>query len=73
MLEQILGEADSLVRRRLEEAGLDAPHLLVAVTPDSEVILRSNVGMDGMKALGEDLQKLADEIDAPATADGTAH
>ena len=73
VLEQILGEADALIRRRLEEAGLEVPHLIVAATPDSEVVLRSNVSMDVVKAFGEDLQKLADEIGAPPTSADTTH
>ena len=57
VLEQFLGEADALIRRRLEEAGLDVPHLIVAVTPDSEVVLRSNVSMDVVKAFGAEARR----------------
>ena len=42
-LENVLAEADVLVRLRLKEIGLEAPHVVVAVTPDGEVVLRSNV------------------------------
>ena len=73
VLEQVLGEADALIRRRLEEVGLDAPHLIVAATLDSEVILRSNVDMDMVKAFGEDLQQLADEVVGPPATGDTTH
>jgi hypothetical protein len=35
ILKQILGEADALIRQRLEEHLLAVPHLVVAVTPDN--------------------------------------
>ena len=44
VLEKILGEADALIRRRLKAAGHELPHLVVAVTQDGEVVLRSNDG-----------------------------
>jgi hypothetical protein len=31
-----------LVRLRLKEIGLEVPHLVIAVTPDGEVVLRGN-------------------------------
>ena len=39
-LEKVLAEADVLVRLRLKEIGLEVPHLVIAVTPDGEVVLR---------------------------------
>lgn len=73
VLEQILGEADDLVRRRMEEARLDAPYLMVAATLDSDVVLRSNVDMEMVRAFGQDLQQLADEMAAPLTKDDSTH
>jgi hypothetical protein len=46
ILDEILGEADALIRLRLKEQGLELPHLVIAVTPDSQVVLRSNVRAD---------------------------
>ena len=42
-LGEALAEADALIRLRLKEGNLNVPHLVVAVTPDGEVVLRSNV------------------------------
>jgi len=48
-----LAEADVLVRLRLKEIGLEVPHLVVAVMPDGEVVLRSNVSPDVLRSLEE--------------------
>ena len=72
-LEKVLAEADVLVRLRLKEAGLEVPHLVVAVTPDGEVVLRSNVSPDVLRSLGEDLKNIADELEAPPEPGDTTH
>ena len=72
-LEKVLAEADSLVRLRLNEIGLEVPHLVIAVTPDGEVVLRSNVSPDVLRSFGEDLKDIADELEAEPTPDGTTH
>jgi hypothetical protein len=72
-LEKVLAEADVLVRLRLKEAGLDVPHLVLAVTPDGEVVLRSNVSPDALRSFGEDLKHIADELEAAPTPDDTTH
>ena len=74
-LEKVLTEADVLIRLRLKEIGLEVPHLIVAVTPDGEVVLRSNVSPDVLRSFGEDLKNIADELEAaPAPDDpGTDH
>ena len=46
ILGEILSEADALIRLRLKEQGLELPHLVVAVTPDNKIVLRSNVSDD---------------------------
>jgi hypothetical protein len=38
---KILADADQLIRRRLEESRLEIPHPVIAVTPDGQVVLRS--------------------------------
>ena len=68
-----MGEADQLIRRRLDEAYLELPHLVMAVTADSEVVLRSNVRGQDMRAFGQDLIDLADELTAPPGLDDTKH
>ena len=72
-LEKVLAEADALVRLRLKEIGLEVPHLVLAVTPDGEVVLRSNVSPDDLRSFGEDLKSIADELEAQPTPDGTTH
>jgi len=60
-LEKVLTEADVLIRLRLKEIGLEVPHLIVAVTPDGEVVLRSNVSPDVLRSFSEDLKNIANE------------
>jgi hypothetical protein len=72
-LESIIAEADVLVRLRLKEIGLDVPHLVVAVTPDGEDVLRSNVNPDVLRSFGEDLKNIADELEVPPEPGDTTH
>lgn len=60
-LEKVLAEADVLVRLRLKEAGLEVSHLVMAATPDGEVVLRSNVSSEALRSFGENLKNIADE------------
>lgn len=60
-LKEVLAEAHNLVRNRLKEHGIEAPHLVVALTSD-QVILRSNVSEDGLRSFGEDLIGVADQL-----------
>ena len=49
-----------------------SPHLVVAVTPDGEVVLRSNVSPDALRCFGEDLINVADELESmPEPGDPT--
>jgi hypothetical protein len=72
-LEKVLAEADAVIRVRLKELGLEVPHLVIAVTPDGEVMLRSNVSPDVLRSFGEDLKNIADELDASPAPDGKSH
>ena len=72
-LETVLAEADVLLRLRLNEIGLEVPHLIVAVTLDGEVVLRSDVSPDVLRSLGEDLKNIADELEAPPEPCDTTH
>lgn len=69
-IEEILGEADALIRQRQKDRGLEFPHLVVAVTPDGQAVLRSNVSPDGLRSFGEDLENVADELEAPPPGPG---
>ena len=72
ILEQILSEADALIRLRLKDRGLELPHLVIAASPDGQVVLRSNVSPDVIRSFGEDLKNVADELTAsPKPSDAT--
>ena len=72
-LGEVLGEADALIRVRLKEIGLEVSHLVIAVTPDGEVVLRSNVSPDVLRSFGEDLKNIADELAAAPEPGDTTH
>jgi hypothetical protein len=72
-LEKVMVEADALVRLRLKEIGLEVPHLVVAVPPQGEVVLRTNVSPDVLRSFGEDLKNIADELEAPPKPGDTNH
>ena len=65
IIEEILGEADALIRQRQKDHGLEFPHLVVAVTPDGQVTLRSNVSPGGLRSFSEDLENVAYELAGP--------
>lgn len=69
-IEEVLGQADQLIRRMLKERGLEVSHLVMAVPADSEVILRTNVRPESLRSLGEELIEVAGEMamTAPAPA-----
>ena len=50
ILEEVLGEADALIRRLLEDRGVEVPHLVIAVTLERQVVLRSNVSSDALRS-----------------------
>jgi hypothetical protein len=43
-LEQIMTEADDLIRRRLEESGLEVMHVTLAITQDGMGVVRTTSG-----------------------------
>lgn len=69
----MLAEADALVRLRLREIGLEVSHLVIAVTPDGEVVVRSNLSPDVLRSFGQDLINVADELEAPPRRGDTTH
>jgi hypothetical protein len=73
ILDEILGEADALIRQRLKNRSLALPHLVIAVTPDGELVLRSNVSADVLRSFREDLKNVADELEAPPKPGDTTH
>ena len=73
ILEEILGEADALIRQREKDRGIRFPHLVVAVTPEGQIIHRSNVSPDGLRSFSEDLESVANELTGPCETDHTGH
>ena len=73
IVDEILGDADALIRQRLKDRALELPHLVIAVTPDGDVVLRSNVSADVLRSFGEDLKNVADELEAPPEPGDTTH
>ena len=63
-LEKIFTEVEALIRKRLEEADLLIPYVVVAATPEDQIMLRSNVSTDGLRSFGDDLKSAADDIDS---------
>ena len=64
-LEQILTEADDLIRRRLEESGMEVMHVTLAITRDGMGVVRTNVGPDLLRSMGEELVDLSSRIEPP--------
>jgi hypothetical protein len=73
ILDEILGEGDALIRQRLKDRAFELPHLVIAVTQDGQMVLRSNVSADVLRSFGEDLKNMADELEAPPKPGDTTH
>lgn len=73
ILNEVLHEVDQLIRRRLRERGIDAPYVVVGVSPDSQVIVRSNVNRTELHLLGQDLIGLASQPEPLSGPDNTTH
>jgi hypothetical protein len=70
-LEQILTEADALIRQRLADSGLEVMHVTMAVTQDGISVVRTNVGTELLKSMGEELVDLSTQIEPPNQGDTT--
>jgi hypothetical protein len=64
-LEHILTEADDLIRRRLTESGLEVMHVILAMTQDGLGIVRTNVGPELLRSMGEELVDVSGRIEPP--------
>ena len=73
ILEEILGEADALIRQRLKEQGPELPYLVVGATPDNQIVVRSIGDPEVIRSFGEDLKNVADELTEPPKPDDTKH
>jgi hypothetical protein len=68
-LEQIMTEADDLIRQRLEESGLEVMHVTLAITRDGMGVVRTNVGPNLLRSMGEELVDLSGRIEPPQPSD----
>ena len=68
-LEQILTEADDLIRRRLKESGLEVMHVILAITQDRMGVIRTNVGPEHLRSMGEELVNVSGQIEPPKPGD----
>jgi hypothetical protein len=68
-LEQIMTDADDLIRQRLEESGLEVMHVILAITQDGMGVVRTNVGPNLLRSMGEELVDLSGRIEAPRPSD----
>ena len=68
-LEQILIEADDLIRRRLTESGLEVMHVILAMTQDGMGVVRTNVGPELLRSMGEELVDVSGRIEPPRPGD----
>ena len=73
ILENAVSVADETIRRLLNEGGVEMPHLVIGVTPNGEVVLRSNANPDILRAFAEDLVQIADEVEASPGPHETTH
>ena len=64
ILEKAVNVADETIRRLLDEGGVEMPHLVIKVTPNGEVVLRSNASPDILRAFAEDLVQIAAGVEA---------
>jgi hypothetical protein len=68
-LEQIMTEADALIRRRLKESRLEVMHVTLAITQDGFGVVRTNVEPELLRSMGEELVGLSAHLEAPNPSD----
>jgi hypothetical protein len=71
-IETIMIEAHELLRRRLNARGLEAVHIVFAVTPEGTGIVRTNAGPEVLRELAEVLRAIESYLQAPASG-ATTH
>ena len=67
-LQAIFTVIDRLLRLKLEESGMtDTPFVMIAISPDDELILRGNLDPAELKMLSEALAEAAEQaVTGPA-------
>lgn len=70
-IQTILTDADELLREKFRAMCVaDTPFVMVAVTPDNQLIVRGNLDPIALNMLSEDLGEAADEVaEMPANDD----
>lgn len=66
VIEKAVIEADALIRERLAEAGVKAPHIVMAITATGAGIIRSNCTPGTLKDIAKGLKKIAVENETKA-------
>lgn len=54
-INQVLIDADRVLRSRLEALGVRVPHIVVAIGPKGNVVIRGNVSVPSLKKIGADI------------------
>lgn len=62
LFEQIAGEATALIRRRMVEFGVQALHLVLVIAPNRDVIMKSNIGPEGLKEVQTIIEEMIDQV-----------
>lgn len=60
-IQRLLNEADTFLRAKLEEAGIRAAHVMLAVDEDGVGVVRSNVDAQALRDMAELLDEIAEE------------
>ena len=68
-LEQILTEADDLIRQRLTDSGLEVMHVILAITQDGMGVVHTNVGPELLRSMGEELVDVSGQMEPPEPGD----
>ena len=70
-INEIMTEAHELISRSLGTRGLEAVHLVCAVTPDGTGILRTNAGPQVVRELAETLREIGSHVQAKTPGETT--
>ncbi len=64
-IEKILTGVDATLRRRLAKTGHgDTDHIVLALAPDGDAVIRSNCGPEALRAMAAMLVEIADQVQA---------
>lgn len=73
-LQTVLTDVDQLLREKFRDLGLpDTPFVVVAISPDNQLVLRGNLSPDGLKHMAEDLSDAADDTKTWPANDDAVH